>query len=183
MRNRRDTGSTPKKWRYPAERWMPLIEEVSARHRLDPLLVAALVQQESAGPYTLPDGSANPYAIRVERGFWRRYGAAMIRMAKRTASRSDDRWMKYPDVAATSYGLCQIMYQTALERGFDGKFPTELCDPEVGLEYGCRHLAWCLGRTGKEVGAALTRYNGSSAYPPKVLAHRHAIEAARTTEV
>ncbi len=170
------------KWRYPAERWMPLIEAAAARHGLDPLLVAALVQQESAGPYTLPDGSANPYAIRVERGFWRRYGAAMIRMARRSPSKSDDRWMKYPDVAASSYGLGQIMYQTALERGFAGKFPTELCAPEVGLEFACRHLAWCFKTQGNRTDGALKKYNGSSTYPPKVIAHKRAIEAARTTE-
>lgn len=177
------TVSNIRKWRYPAERWMPLIDAASSRHGLDSLLVAAVVQQESAGPYVQSDGSANPYAVRVERGFWRRYGAAMIRMAKRSRSRNDDRWMEYPDLAATSYGLMQVMYQVGLERGMDLKFPTELCDPEIGIEAGCRHLAWCLNQRQGRTEAALVRYNGSPTYPPKVLAHKRAIEAALRTEV
>lgn len=176
-------GANIRKWRYPAERWMPLIEAAAARHGLDPILVAALVQQESAGPYTLPDGSANPYAIRVERGFWRRYGRAMIAWAKRSKSKNDDRWMNYPDIAASSFGLCQVMYQVGLERGMDLKFPTELCDPEIGLEAGCRHLAWCLKQRQGRTEAALIRYNGSRTYPAKVMGHRRAIEAALATEI
>jgi len=42
-----------------------------------------------------------------------------------------------------SWGLMQIMGATARERGFKG-WLTELCDPAVNLEWGCRHLRWML---------------------------------------
>ena len=35
----------------------------------------------------------------------------------------------------------QIMGAVARERGFRG-WLTELCDPAVNLEWGCRHLRW-----------------------------------------
>jgi len=41
----------------------------------------------------------------------------------------------------TSWGLMQIMGAVARERGFRG-WLTELCDPAVNLEWGCRHLRW-----------------------------------------
>ena len=40
---------------------------------------------------------------------------------------------------ATSWGLMQIMGQTARERGFRGEFG-ELLTPEIGLYWGCRQL-------------------------------------------
>jgi len=38
-----------------------------------------------------------------------------------------------------SFGLMQVMGGVAREMGFTGYFP-ELCDPAIGLDYGCRHL-------------------------------------------
>lgn len=58
-----------------------------------------------------------------------------------------------------SWGLMQVMGAVARERGFMGRFLSELCDPPVGLEYGCRHLAAYLKRF-KEPYPALEAYNG-----------------------
>ena len=43
----------------------------------------------------------------------------------------------------TSWGLMQFMVAVARERGFRG-WLTELCDPAVNLEWGCRHLRWMI---------------------------------------
>lgn len=102
------------------------IQAAAARHGLDPLLVAAIVQTESGG---------NPWATRFEPGFLAHYvDAAPARFG--AVSVETERMGR-----ATSFGPMQIMGQVARERGFTGIFLTELCDPETGLEYGCRHLA------------------------------------------
>ena len=41
----------------------------------------------------------------------------------------------------TSYGCMQVMGAVARELGFKGLYLSELCDPEVALNYGCMHLA------------------------------------------
>ena len=58
-----------------------------------------------------------------------------------------------------SWGLMQVMGAVAREHGFLGRFLSQLCDPPVGLEYGCRHLAGYLKRF-KEPFTALEAFNG-----------------------
>lgn len=45
-----------------------------------------------------------------------------------------------------SWGLMQVMGANAREHGFRGVYFTDLCDPEIGLEFGCRFLARLLAR-------------------------------------
>ena len=40
----------------------------------------------------------------------------------------------------TSWGLMQIMGAVARERGFKGRYLSELCKPELGIKYGSKHL-------------------------------------------
>ena len=138
------------------------IRAAASAHSLDHWLVIGVVAQESAG---------NQYAIRPERGFWARYSPNMLRMALASVSRWDDHWMQYPDLAAASYGLMQVMYQVALERGLALRYPTELCDVAIGLEAGCRHLRWCLAVADGDEVRALLRYNGGGdrGYPQRVI--------------
>ena len=58
-----------------------------------------------------------------------------------------------------SWGLMQVMGAVARERGFMGKFLPELCEPGVGLQYGCLHLAAYLKRF-KDPFPALEAFNG-----------------------
>jgi hypothetical protein len=58
-----------------------------------------------------------------------------------------------------SWGLMQVMGSVARERGFQGRFLSELCDPLVGLKYGCLHLAGYLKRF-KDPYPALEAFNG-----------------------
>lgn len=154
-------------------KYVPIIQKYSTTFEVDPYLIGAIIAQESGGPYCLPDGSANPYAIRVEQGFWRSYGQRILAWVSKSTSKYDDRWVKYPDIYASSYGLGQIMLQTAYENGFNGIFPTELCDPEVNIRLICKIIAKHIESTGS-VRGALLRYNGGGnlEYPAHVMAHR-----------
>lgn len=74
---------------------------------------------------------------------------------------------------ATSFGLTQIMGQTARELGFDGTYLSELFEPDVNTRVGFRKLKLSLLRKNGDVHAALLEYNGGSnlQYPDLVLAH------------
>lgn len=60
-----------------------------------------------------------------------------------------------------SWGLMQVMGAVARERGFAGDFLSELCEPAVGLEFGCRVLASNIKRWGSEQ-RAIAAYNAGS---------------------
>jgi soluble lytic murein transglycosylase-like protein len=146
------------------------IVAAATRENLDPALVAAVVFTESSG---------DQYAQRVERGFWARYAAGIVRWVRSTAHTADDRWARYPDVYASSYGLMQVMLQTAAEAGFQYRYPGELFDPSRNLAIGCAILARHLRATGGDVRQSLLRYNGGgdALYPDRVLGRRASIQA------
>jgi len=117
----------------------------AVKHGLDPALVCAVCEQES---------SWDTWAYRYEPAFERRYCPGR-------------------PIAATSFGLMQVMALVAEEMGFEGGF-TRLCDPQEGLEAGCRKLKQCLTRAKGDVETALLRYNGGGnpKYPGEVLARK-----------
>jgi soluble lytic murein transglycosylase-like protein len=121
---------------------------------LDPALMCALIAHESAG--------WKQYAVRYESGFYARYIDSMkgLNPTEKT-------------LRATSFGLCQIMGQTARELGFGGDYLTELLDPLENCKFGCRKLKACLDNEGQDVRRALLRYNGggNAHYPDLVLIH------------
>jgi len=92
----------------------------AAHHELEPALVCAVIEQESAW---------NTYAIRYEPGFRTRYVAPLGLPPTEEIARS------------ISWGLMQVMGQVAREHGFTGKFLSALCDPALGLDSGCAALA------------------------------------------
>ena len=133
-----------------ATRYWDLITKTATTYKLDPVLVEALVVRESAG---------NTDAFRFERIFWNRL------------LKPKPEWTaKNPRRVASSYGLMQIMYPVALERGYPPHLPPEgLFVPEVGVEYGCKHLRWLLDWADKgwptltpevRLEACLASYNG-----------------------
>jgi soluble lytic murein transglycosylase-like protein len=141
-----------------------LARATAEKHGLDPALVCAICEQESD-----PDGSGpkpwNPWAMRYEPAFFRKYVAPLY-AADKIAGAGE------AFARAFSWGLLQCMGQTAREYGFEGAFLSELCDPAIGLEIGCRILAHKLDITKGNVKAALLAWNGGAnpAYPDQVLA-------------
>ena len=122
----------------------------AAKYGLDPAIVCAVIEQESGW---------NPWAMRYEDRFFDLYITPLC-LIDPTEARA----------RACSYGLMQIMGQVAREQGFGGKYLTQLCDPDTGVDFGCRKLEKCFQQSEPE--AALLRYNGGGnpEYGQQVLA-------------
>jgi len=132
-----------------------LAREAAGRYGLDPRLICALCEVES---------SWMPWAVRHEAGYEWLVGFKKAELRDMPVSFMDIKqqwWKPHPKLARimplysadliqtellaqqTSWGLMQIMGATARERGFRS-WLTELCDPAVNLEWGCRHLRWMI---------------------------------------
>ena len=59
-----------------------------------------------------------------------------------------------------SWGLLQCMGEDAREDGYTGDL-AQLCNPAMGLEWGCRRFAKILREADENVDTALQRWNGS----------------------
>jgi soluble lytic murein transglycosylase-like protein len=132
-----------------------LARHIAVAHDLEPALVCAVIEQESAW---------NPWAVRYEPAFLSRYVAPLYTAGKLSATEAYTR--------AMSWGLMQVMGQVAREFGFAADSLPKLCDPATGLELGCRILAKRMARTRGDVPAALLAWNGGANpdYPAEVLA-------------
>jgi len=119
-----------------------LARQKAERYGLDGDLLCAQVEQESGW---------NTHAIRFEQGFLEKYMTPTIR-ANITRTECYARCF--------SWGLMQIMGETAREFGFSGLFLSELTDPQLGLEFGCKKMSACMGKAGNDKDAALLHYNG-----------------------
>jgi soluble lytic murein transglycosylase-like protein len=131
--------------------------KAAAAQALDPALVCAVVEQESAW---------NTWAIRFEPAFFAKYVASLYTNNKVTASEAYARGF--------SWGLMQVMGQVARETGFDAPFLAALCDPEQGLAIGCKVLRKKFDAMAGDTTRALLAWNGGGnpAYPAQVLARR-----------
>jgi hypothetical protein len=142
------------------------------QHELPPELVCAVCEEES-GKRGKPPGERedwNPQATRYEPGFFAKYEADKFLPIDEEKAR------------ARSYGLMQIMGETARLVGFEGDF-NQLYVPENSLEFGC---IWLLNRMHLAIKrapqdstsnadslwrATLLYWNGGSdlAYPSRVM--------------
>ena len=118
-----------------------LAREIAEAHSLDPALVCAVVEQESAW---------DPFAIRYEPAFRARYVAPLGLPTTEEIARS------------MSWGLMQVMGQVAREHGFSGKFLAALADPTIGLDLGCKALTAKLAAAAGDVSRALEMWNGGA---------------------
>jgi soluble lytic murein transglycosylase-like protein len=123
----------------------------AVKYGLDPAIVAAVCEQESAW---------NQWATRYEPAFYLHY---IVPMGLQDPTEAYTR--------STSFGLMQVMGEVAREHGFAGKFMVELCDPDVGIDYGCKKLQKCFSIHG-DADTALLAYNGGEnrSYGQQVLA-------------
>jgi len=135
-----------------------LARKAATAQSLDPALVCAVVEQESAW---------NPFAIRYEPAFFAKYVAPLYTNNKIGATEAYARGF--------SWGLMQVMGQVARESGFDGaQFLSALCDPEQGLAIGCKVLRKKMDAMGGDPQRGLLAWNGgaNTAYPSQVVARR-----------
>ena len=141
---------------FPAQLVL-LARKAAGAHSLDPALVCAVVEQESAW---------NPWAIRYEPLFFAKYVASLYTNNKVSASEAYARGF--------SWGLMQVMGQVARETGFDALFLSALCDPEQGLAVGCKVLRKKFDAMAADTTRALLAWNGGAnpAYAAQVLARK-----------
>jgi soluble lytic murein transglycosylase-like protein len=128
-----------------------LARTAAAQHSLDPALICAIVEQESAW---------DPHAIRYEPAFRTRYVAPLGLPPTEEVARS------------ISWGLMQVMGQVAREHGFTAKSLAALCDPATGLAIGCAVFAAKLRTSTNNAEHALALWNGgaNTSYAAQVLA-------------
>ncbi len=105
----------------------------------------------------LTESAGNTDAFRFEPDFYNRY----LKPNKMYVG-------KNPRRISSSYGLMQLMWPVAVERGFPATdAPEHLFFPEVGLDYGCRQLRFLLdwaetfdAPAQAKLDAAIASYNG-----------------------
>lgn len=122
---------------------------------LDAAIVCAVVEQESGW---------NPWAMRYEPAFFAKYVAPLYTNNKVGATEAYARGF--------SWGLMQVMGQTARETGLNSLHLSTLCDPAVGLAVGCKILKKKWLSAGGEIQKALQAWNGGGNpdYAAEVLA-------------
>jgi len=167
------------------------INAAANRHGLKPLDVAAIVSVES---------SFNPWAWNPEpryRYLWDTKQKTPFRPLLPAEILSEyppkDFHSMYGDPdnewwgQSCSWGLMQVMGAVAREHGFQGAYLTQLCDPVINLEYGCKQLAALFRWSGGEEEPAFAAYNGGKVgnlhrpfrnqnYVVKVLAARSSLK-------
>ncbi len=124
-----------------------MIANLSHMHGLPVRLVKAIILTES---------SDNTWAVRYE-PHWRWFFSP-----KQWARRLKITDKTERSLQANSWGLMQIMGATARELGFTRPL-VRLCEPMLGVEYGCRYLKKQLDRYSGDVYKAVAAYNAGSA--------------------
>lgn len=147
-----------------------LANELACTYQLNPKLVAAIIIQESGG---------NKWATRVEEAFYSKYLKPKLRsqlaghVPSMIPTLSTEKWNR-----ATSFGLCQIMGDTARVLGFDGQFLAEIYDERINIELCCKFLRRAFGQFASyaepiRTERVLLAYNGGGSpnYPTLILNH------------
>lgn len=145
-----------------------LIAQAATQNGLPVSIVSALVKVES---------SSNSFASRYEPDYSYLWSVKAnkpyrVRPADKSLDRAPVDFTAPRGVSVhtewiaqqTSYGLMQVMGAVARELGFAGPFLTALCDPAVGLSFGCILLANLKRRYLSKYGweGVLRGYNGGS---------------------
>ena len=139
----------------PNSQLLALTRQAAACEDLDPALVCAVIEQESAW---------NTWAMRYEPLFFSKYVAGLYTNNKVGATEAYARGF--------SWGLMQVMGQTAREMGVNSLHLSTLCDPTVGLAVGCKILKKKLDDARGDTRKALLAWNGGANpdYAEEVLA-------------
>ncbi len=145
------------------------IERAAARESLPPALIAAVIQEESR---------FNPWATRAEAQYLR--SRSVRRESARFARQHRLGPTAYTELLdrSRSYGLMQVMGETAREQGFTAPFLAELYVPANAIAHGAKLLAQLLRRYHNDTLSAISAYNQGTArmvrrgrYQPAVFAN------------
>src|SRR5438132_221513 len=123
-----------------------LAKKTANKYGLFPELVCGIVEQESKW---------NTWAIRYEPQFYEHYIKPLVEKGQIVGATE-------AQARTISWGLMQVIGEVARENGFKGQFLSELCNPETGLDIGCRVFAQKLGHVGGDTEKALGLWNGGS---------------------
>lgn len=141
-----------------------IINRHALAHNVRPDVVACIILQESKG---------DTFAWRWEEKFYvdklaskkSSELAGWVPPSGTLPSLADERLQR-----SCSYGLMQVLGDTARWCGkVNAPFLTILCDPDRGVDVGCRVLSYYLGRAKGDYRAALKGYNGAWSYADEVL--------------
>jgi len=127
------------------------IDSLSRKHGINPVIVGAIVMQESAG---------NTSATRYEENYrW-------LLHPDRYSSMNNISRMTEVNQQKTSWGLMQVMGGVARELGFEGPL-VDLCKPEIGIDLGIKKLMQLKEKYKDNINDVLASYNAGS---PRLLA-------------
>lgn len=155
-----------------------LVTATAIQHGMDPQLAIAQVRVESGGDYWA--WNAEPkymylWNVRTDAPFRRVSDAELASKIPPAdfptlAGDPDQEWW----AQQASWGLLQIMGAVARERGFKGKYLTELCDPRINLDIGCKLFADLMRWSAGDVRKALAAYNAGKGGWPSEAGQRYA---------
>jgi hypothetical protein len=122
------------------------------KHDLNTELVAAIIMTESSG---------KPKAFRYEHHYKWLYKVSENAKRLQISVDVEEYYQK------CSWGPMQVMGAVAREFGFVGGLQ-DLLDSPLGIEYGCRKLAWCLDKYNGDWNDAAAAYNAGSVRRVKI---------------
>lgn len=126
----------------------------ATEYKLDPKIITCIILQESGG---------DTYAIRYEPGFFKRY---IEKLTKETATGYIPKgisWETEKNARCISFGLGQIMGETARSIGkYKAESLAQLCNPVDNIDMLCRILTFYLTREKFNLTNALASYNAGS---------------------
>jgi soluble lytic murein transglycosylase-like protein len=139
-----------------------LARAAAAAHGLDPALICAICEQESAW---------NPWAFRYEPAFFTHYIQPMVDAGTIPAVPGISAGTE-ARARAFSWGLMQVMGEVAREHGFIDASLASICNPATAVDVGCRVFAAKLDAANGDTNRALQLWNGGGNpnYAAQVLA-------------
>ena len=145
--------------KLPPEILSPLVNNHAILNNLRADIVMCIILQESG---------ADTFANRFEPAFYDKY--------LKDKSRNELTGFVPPSIPtlitekhnrATSWGLMQVMGETARWCAkVTAPYLTTLCDPDRGIDAGCRVLSYYLGLENEDYPRALARYNAGNPNSP-----------------
>lgn len=117
---------------------LELITEYALKYDLEPAIVYGVCMRES---------TMNQFSYRYEPDY--RWTVDPKSVKERNCSATSEEMLQ-----KTSLGLMQVMGAVFREYGFRGWLPMVFADPELQLDYGCKHLARKLNKYGLHAGIA-----------------------------